>query len=352
MPRPKQIKNAGSTSMSNATNIIFGCSGPRLTPDEKALFRHILPWGFILFARNIDTGDQVKALVDDFRVATGRDQVIVLIDQEGGRVSRLPEPEWRIPPAPPTLARLYTDNPQLAEQAFRLNYQLIGHELKEIGINVNCAPMLDIPTDGASSVVTDRALGDTPEQVTRLGSAVCEGLKAAGVAPVIKHGPGHGRALVDSHHLLPRVDASLEALRETDFLPFKSLRDETMLMTAHIIFEAIDTARPGTLSPEVINTVLRGEIGFDGLIMSDDLNMHALTGSMQERTAACLSAGCDIALQCSGDMDDMKDAAAAVSPLEGKALLRTQNAEQEAFAPAADFDVAAAYKALADLLPK
>lgn len=336
--------------MSNATNIIFGCSGPRLTPEEKALFQDVSPWGFILFARNIETGDQVKALVDDFREATHRDQVIVLIDQEGGRVSRLPAPEWRIPPAPPALARLYSDNPHLAEQAFHLNYQLIGHELKELGINVNCAPMLDIPTDGASSVVTDRALGDTPEQVTRLGRAVCEGLKAAGVAPVIKHGPGHGRALVDSHHLLPRVDASLETLRETDFVPFKALRDESMLMTAHIIYDAIDAVHPGTLSPDVINTVLRGEIGFDGLIMSDDLNMHALTGSMRERTAACLSAGCDIALQCSGDMDDMKDAARAVSPLEGKALERTQKGEQEAFAQSAAFDVAEAYEALTELL--
>ncbi len=336
--------------MSNATNIIFGCSGPRLTPEEKALFQDVVPWGFILFARNIETGDQVRALVDDFREATDRNDVIVLIDQEGGRVSRLPAPEWRIPPAPPALARLYGDNPDKAEQAFRLNYQLIGHELKEIGINVNCAPMLDIPTDGASSVVTDRALGNTPEQVTRLGRAVCEGLKAAGVAPVIKHGPGHGRALVDSHHLLPRVDAPLEALRETDFVPFKALKGETMLMTAHIIYEAIDAVHPGTLSADVINTVLRGEIGFDGLIMSDDLNMHALTGSMQERTAACLSAGCDIALQCSGDMDDMKDAARAVSPLEGKALERAQKAEQEAFTQAAAFDVAGAYDALTELL--
>lgn len=336
--------------MSSATNIIFGCSGLRLSAEEKALFRDVLPWGLILFARNIKDRSQVRALVDDFRTATDRNQVIVMIDQEGGRVSRLPEPDWRIPPAPPLMASLFDKDPALAERAFFLSYRLIGHDLKEIGINVNCAPMLDIPIMDAASVVTDRAFGRNPLQVSQLGKTVCSALKDAGVAPVIKHAPGHGRALVDSHHLVPHVDADIETLRKVDFMPFKALNSETMLMTAHIVFETIDPELPGTISPTVIETIIRNEIGYDGLIMSDDLNMHALTGSMQERTRACLNAGCDVALQCSGRMEDMKSASLAVSTLAGKALLRANAAEDEAFAAGGILDAIAAQDELTEIL--
>lgn len=336
--------------MSEATNIIFGCSGLRLTQEEHALFRDTKPWGFILFARNIRDRQQVKALVEDFKKSTNRENVIVLIDQEGGRVSRLPEPEWRIPPSPPFMAQLYKTDTALASKAFYLNYRLIGHDLKEIGVNVNCAPMLDIPVDGASSVVTDRALGTTAEQVSMLGASVCSALKDSGVAPVIKHGPGHGRALVDSHHLLPHVDAPAETLEKIDFVPFKALNQETMLMTAHIIFGAIDPNLPGTTSPRVISEIIRGKIGFKGLVMSDDLNMHALKGSIAQRTKACLTAGCDIALQCSGELDDMKDASTAISPLSGPALDRSKAAEAQAFSSALEFNPADATKELNELL--
>ena len=274
----------------------------------------------------------------------------MLIDQEGGRVSRLPGPGWRTPPAPPVLARLYDKSPALAERAFFLSYRLIGHDLKQIGINVNCAPMLDIPIKGAATVVTDRAYGNNPAQVSHLGKAVCTALKEAGVAPVLKHAPGHGRALVDSHHLVPHIKADLDTLKQVDFAPFKALNSESMLMTAHIIYEAIDQKHPGTVSPTVVKTIIRDEIGFDGLIMSDDLNMHALSGSMQERVQACLTAGCDVALQCSGQIDDIKSASLAVSALAGKAMERARAAEAVAFAPAKNFDAPAALEELTGIL--
>lgn len=329
---------ATASSATAASNVIFGCSGLRLTRAEINLFTAVKPWGLILFSRNLHSPDQVTSLVGDFREAVGRDDVMVLIDQEGGRVSRLPRNFWRIPPSPTLFAKIYAENPREAETAISLNYQLIAHDLKTLGINVNCAPMLDIPLAGSAPVVTDRALGTTPEGVTQLASKAIAGMRAGGVAPVIKHGPGHGRATVDSHHEVPRVTASLETLAAFDFIPFKNLHKEAMLMTAHIIYDAIDPSLPGTISPVIINDIIRSELKFDGLIMTDDINMHALSGSMEHRGKQAIAAGCDVILQCSGILEEMTRLSDVVQDLSGASLRRAEKAESQAFAPAEAFD--------------
>lgn len=317
-------------------NVIVGCSAWRLTSQEKVLFKELQPWGVILFARNIESPEQVKSLIEDCKTAMGRNNLMVLIDQEGGRVSRLPETHWRVPPSPTVFAKMYETNPEIAKRACMLNALLTGIELKALGINVNCAPMLDIPQANASTIITERALGKNPQQVIELGKQISQGLKQAGVAPVIKHMPGHGRAISDSHLELPVVDASLNELNTWDFLPFSALAEETMAMTAHIVFPQIDKDLPATISPTIVNKVMREIIGFTGLIMTDDINMHALSGTIASRTEQAISAGCDIVLHCSGNLDEMQSLLDVTSPLSGLALTRAIAAEKIAFAQTTD----------------
>jgi beta-N-acetylhexosaminidase len=334
------------------SNAIVGCASTTLTEHEITLFKRMRPLGLILFARNITDPKQVSALVDEFKFITDNQYALILIDQEGGRVSRLPEPHWRRPPSPTEFAKLYKHAPEAAIRACEINYQLIGADLKRIGVNVDCAPMLDIPQPDASTVVTDRALGDTPESVIALGQATINGLQLSGVEPVIKHGPGHGRGTKDSHKALPVVDAGMEALAKWDFLPFQHFKHESMLMTAHILYTAIDAELPGTLSPKVINEVLRRYIGFDGLIMTDDIDMHALTGSTAEKAQQALNAGCDIVLQCSGNIDDLLSLESAIQPLSGKALKRAEIAATKSALQQKDIDSVALLAELSELLSK
>ncbi|NOZ41601.1 MAG: beta-N-acetylhexosaminidase [Alphaproteobacteria bacterium] len=331
-------------------SVIFGCAGERLNEAEKAFFRELNPWGLILFSRNIISKDQVRALTDDFRAAVQRDNVAVLVDQEGGRVSRLPQPVWRLPPAPTVFPHLYARCPEAAIEAAFLNYRLIAADLKPIGINIDCAPMLDVPVAGAHDIVVERALGTDVDTVCILGRAVIDGLVAGGVAPVIKHGPGHGRAVVDSHLSLPRVTAPWSELAATDFAPFRAFNREAMLMTAHVIYQDIDPLAPATISPIIIQDVVRQQCGFDGLIMTDDLNMNALSGSLEGRGRAALQAGCDMLLHCNGVMADMEQVARCAVPLTGAALRRAEGADRVAFQPAQDFDPAAARARLHALL--
>jgi beta-N-acetylhexosaminidase len=336
--------------MTYATNVIFGCEGLTLSPEERDLFRRLKPWGLILFSRNIQSPDQLKALNDDFREAVGRADAPILIDQEGGRVSRLPQTFWRIPPNPAVFASIYRKNKQAALKAAYLNYRLIAHDLKSSGVNVNCSPMVDMPRAGTSDIINGRDLGDNPEMSIALARQVIQGLKDGGVAPVVKHVPGHGRATVDSHILLPYINASHSELAESDFLPFIALNDQAMMMTAHIIYEAIDAKRPGTQSPKVINEIIRSQIGFDGLLMTDDINMQALDGSIAERATKSLDAGVDVVLHCSGLIDEMKDVGQVVGELSGKSLLRAHKATAEANLLADDADIEAHRVALEEIL--
>jgi beta-N-acetylhexosaminidase len=334
------------------SNAIIGCASIKLSVAEKALFEQMRPLGLILFARNIATPKQVSALVDEFKRITDNEFALILIDQEGGRVSRLPATHWRIPPSPTEFAKLYKHSPDAAMRACEINYQLIGADLKRIGVNVNCAPMLDIPQPDASTVVTDRALGGTPQNVIALGQATITGLQSSGVEPVIKHGPGHGRSTTDSHKALPIVDADIDTLVKWDFLPFEHFKHASMLMTAHILYTAIDAELPATLSPKVINQVLRKHIGFDGLIMTDDIDMQALSGATAEKAKQALSAGCDVVLQCSGNIDDLRSLEIALYPLANKALERAQFAASKAAASPVDIDETALLEELSELLLK
>jgi len=322
--------NSPISANNSPANAIVGCASVKLTEPEKTLFAQMRPVGLILFSRNIDNPSQVAALVEEFKHVTDNEHALILIDQEGGRVSRLPSSHWRIPPSPTKFAQLYQHSPDAAIRACEINYQLIGADLKRLGINVNCAPMLDIPQPNASTVVTERALGDAPKSVIALAEATIKGLQSCGVEPVIKHGPGHGRGTQDSHKALPVVDADIDTLAKWDFLPFEHFKHQSMLMTAHILYTSLDAQLPATLSPIVINEILRKHIGFDGLIMTDDIDMHALTGSTAEKAKQALNAGCDLVLQCSGDIDDLRSLATEVQPLAGKALARTNVALSKA----------------------
>ena len=285
--------------------VVFGFAGETLTPDEEALFRNSEPAGYVLFARNISSPDQVRKLTDSLRELAGNERIPVLIDQEGGRVQRLKPPYWPAYPAMRRFGERASQDPNEAAICVTLNYQLIAADLKALGVNIDCAPVLDLPVGGSHNVIGDRAFADDPSIVGRLGIAVCEGLAKGGVVPVIKHMPGHGRALVDSHNELPRVDASLDELRRTDFLPFKRISSAPIGMTAHIVYAALDAELPGSSSKTVVDDVIRGEIGFDGLLFSDDICMKALTGPVRTRMDAVLQAGCDLALHCDGNFEDM-----------------------------------------------
>jgi beta-N-acetylhexosaminidase len=298
---------------------VFGCAGPVLGPEEAAFFRDAQPWGFILFGRNIVAPDQVRALVAALRETVGRADAPVLIDQEGGRVQRLGPPHWPRMPA----GRDYAG---VDLEIARLGGRLIAHDLHALGVNVDCAPVLDVPTPGAHDIIGDRAYGTDPRSVARIARAVAEGLIAGAVAPVIKHIPGHGRAAADSHLDLPVIDASLADLEAHDFAPFAALADMPMAMTAHVVYSAVDPDRPATTSPTVIDRVIRGAIGFGGLLISDDLSMKALAGGYAVRARASLDAGCDVVLHCNGGMDEMRAVAAGARPLAGRSLERAQAA--------------------------
>jgi beta-N-acetylhexosaminidase len=294
---------------------IFGVSGQTLTGEERAFFRDVQPLGFILFARNVAEPDQVRRLVNDLRAAVEHAEAPVLIDQEGGRVQRLRPPHWRAAAPAARFGALAAQHAGDGRMAVFLNHQLIGAELAALGIDVDCAPLIDVHHPGAHDVIGDRAFGGDPEQVAELGRAAAEGLMSAGITPVIKHIPGHGRSMVDSHHDLPRVPASRAELARTDFVPFKRLADLPWGMTAHIVYEAVDPDLPATLSPKVITEIIRGEIGFDGLLLSDDLSMKALRGSLADLARKSVAAGCDIALHCNGRMEEMVQVAAGAPPL-------------------------------------
>lgn len=286
--------------------MIFGAKGHRLSNQEAAFFAEHRPAGFILFRRNVDTPDQVKALVAEMKRAADNPHALVLIDQEGGRVARLRPPHWREYPRGAQYGALWPIDPDLAGEAAFLGARLIADDLAQLGINVDCLPVLDVPVPGADNIIGDRAYGTDPAIVMALGRAAADGLMAGGVLPIIKHIPGHGRAMADSHKELPIVTASRTTLRGHDFPPFRALGDIPLAMTAHVIFTAYDAEAPATTSQTVIHDVIRGEMGFDGLLMCDDLSMHALSGSFAGRREAALAQGCDLVLHCNGEMDEME----------------------------------------------
>ncbi len=329
--------------------VIFGVCGPDLSDDERRFFADADPLGFILFSRNCVSPDQVRALVCDLREAVGRAGAPVLIDQEGGRVARLGPPHWRAAPAAARFAEIAGADPSQAAEAAWLNARLLAAELADLGIDVDCAPVLDIPQPGAHKVIGDRAFGGIPEQVARLGRATCEGLLAGGVLPVIKHLPGHGRATADSHIDLPVVDAAREELAKVDFAPFRALNTMPWAMTAHVVYTALDPTAPATTSSVVIEQVIRGAIGFDGVLISDDLCMKALEGSPDRRAKAALTAGCDIALHCNGELAEMEAVAAACPPLSSAARARLSRAEATRLRPE-PFDVGAALERMDAML--
>lgn len=305
--------------MSAPAPLVLGCAGPALSAAERAFFREAEPWGFILFRRNAETPAQLARLVADLREAAGR-AAPVLIDQEGGRVARLRPPIWR--GFPPARAETEGRSLEAAAAALELRYRLIAADLAAAGIDVNCAPLLDVAAEGLTDAIGDRALGSDPETVAFLGHAVRRGLAAGGVLPVVKHLPGYGRAAVDPHEALPVVRAPRAAL-EADFAPFRAHADAPMGMTAHLLIEALDPDLPATFSPACLRAI-REEIGFAGLLMTDDISMGALSGTVAERTAAALSAGCDIVLHCNGDAAEMAAAAGACGRLSGAARARAE----------------------------
>lgn len=329
--------------------VIYGCAGKELLPEERAFFAEQNPFGFILFARNCDNPAQVKALVASLRESVGGREVPVLIDQEGGRVARLRPPHWRKYPPARQLADMADASEKNACEAIYLNSCLIGDELLELGINVDCLPLADVPVEGSHSIIGDRAYGSDPVRVGLLGRQAAQGLLDVGVLPVLKHIPGHGRAMVDSHESLPHVDVSLEEMRRTDFVPFKALADLPLGMTAHVLYTAIDKERVATLSPTCIR-LIRDELGFDGLLMSDDISMKALKGDLGELSRQVIAAGCDVVLHCNGKMDEMKAIAPAVGPMNAAAVRRAERA-YIAMKARKPFDVAKAEAKLAELMP-
>ncbi|GLV20397.1 beta-N-acetylhexosaminidase [Sphingobium agri] len=305
--------------------VIFGLSGETLTADERAFFADAQPAGYILFRRNIADRVQLRALTDDLRALHGRDDLLIMIDQEGGRVARMQAPVWPSFPPGAVFDRLYDIAPSSAIAAARANAHAIALTLAEGGITVDALPLLDVRQDGASDIMGDRTLGAEPMRVAALGRAVIEGLARGGVAGIIKHMPGHGRAMVDSHHELPIVTASEEELA-TDLAPFQTLKDTPIGMTAHVVYTAWDPDLPASLSASIIDTIIRQRIGFDGLLMSDDLDMKALNGSIPELAAGVVAAGCDLALNCWGRMDDMVGIADLLPDISDRSRARLDRA--------------------------
>jgi beta-N-acetylhexosaminidase len=316
---------------------ILGCAGPKLSDAERTFFREVQPWGFILFRRNVENPDQVRALTAALRASVDRPDAPVLIDQEGGRVQRLGPPHWPVYPPGRAYGAL---GPTLAHEMARLGARLIAHDLAAVGITVDCLPVLDVPAANAHDVIGDRAYAASPEDVASLGRAAAEGLIAGGVLPVVKHIPGHGRAGADSHKALPVVEASLAELEAVDFVPFRALADLPMAMTAHVVYTAIDRTRPATTSPRVIGDIIRGAIGFQGLLMSDDMSMKALSGDLTALSRAALAAGCDVVLHCNGDVEEMRAVVAGSAPLAGRAEARAASALARIAAAPEPFDAA------------
>ncbi len=316
------------------TPAIFGLSGTVLTPDERAFFREADPAGYILFGRNVESREQLRALTDALRAIHGRDRLLVSIDQEGGRVARMKPPVWQAYPCGWAFAELWQVAPASAIEAARANAQVLGQDLAEVGITVDYAPLLDVRQMAAHDVIGDRALGSDPLAVAALGRAVLEGLARAGVTGCIKHMPGHGRAMADSHKELPVVEASAAEL-ETDLAPFRALRDAPIGMSAHVLYKAWDADNPATLSAGIIRDIIRGSIGFSGLLLTDDIDMQALQGTIPERSERAIAAGCDVVLNCWARMDDMQGIAAVLPAITLQAQQRldaalTTTAPQEA----------------------
>jgi beta-N-acetylhexosaminidase len=331
------------------TRAIYGCAGTALTADERRFFADAQPWGFILFGRNISDRDQVRKLVDELRATIGDAEAPVLIDQEGGRVARLKPPHWKVRAPAASFGALHTTAPETAHEAVYLNARLIAHDLRDLGINVDCTPVLDVPVAGANDVIGDRAFSNEVTTIIELGRAVIEGMLEGGVLPVMKHIPGHGRAMADSHLALPRVAAAADELRATDFVPFRSLNSCPVAMTAHVVYEAIDPDHPATTSARVIRGIIRGELGFEGLLLTDDLSMKALEGPLGTRAREAQVAGCDVVLHCNGGMDEMREIAAEAKPLDDIHLKRAQSALSQLTPPDA-FDVEAGEARLVELM--
>ena len=312
---------------------ITGVSGLKLSDAERGFIGAERPWGLILFKRNVETSDQVSKIVSEFRELVGRGDAPVLIDQEGGRVQRLGPPHWPVYPPGALFGALYDLQPSLGLNAARLSARLIAADLAELGITVDCLPLADVPIAGADAVIGNRAYGTEPAKVAAIARAVTDGLEQGGVLPVLKHIPGHGRANADSHFGLPMVDTDTHELERTDFAAFRPLADLPMAMTAHVVFSALDPAQPATTSATIIRQVIRGVIGFHGLLMSDDVSMNALAGSLAERTRAIVSAGCDMVLHCNGNLDEMREVARQTPELMGQALERANRALASRKAP-------------------
>jgi beta-N-acetylhexosaminidase len=339
--------------MANAIGaFISGCLGSALSASERAFFARTNPFGLILFRRNCETPEQLKRLTDDFRAAVGRRNAPVFIDQEGGRVQRLSPPSnaWRQYPPARAYGEAYARDPLSALRSARSTGRLMAEDLVAAGITANCVPVLDVPQPGAHEIIGSRAYSDRIELIMALARAHAAGFADGGVIAVVKHIPGHGRARVDSHLELPVVDAARAELEAVDFPPFAAFADAPMAMTAHVVFTALDKTAPATLSRKVISSVIRRQIGFRGLLMTDDLSMKALSGSYAEKTRRALDAGCDVVLHCNGEMDQMEEVAAAAGPLKGKALARARAALRTARKPQ-PFDRKQALKDLEKLLP-
>jgi beta-N-acetylhexosaminidase len=304
--------------------VILACAGEQLSADERRFFAAADPVGFILFRRNCRSPDQVRELVAALRNAIGRSDAPILIDQEGGRVARLRPPSWRLYPSSARLGSL--PDPQ-AEVAARLGARLIADDIQDLGITVGCLPVIDMPVADSDPVIGDRAYATEPARVAKLARAVCHGLLEGGVLPVVKHIPGHGRAKVDSHHACPLVDTEIEELSRTDFVPFRALATMPWAMSAHIVYMTIDPTAPATLSRRVISEVIRGRIGFDGVLVSDDLSMQALGGDIAERAGRALSAGCDLVLHCNADRREMEAIVTATGPVSTRTAERLLQAE-------------------------
>jgi len=308
--------------------VIFGCIDSELSEAEIDLFSDVRPFGLILFEHNCLNPTQLSDLFAQFREVVGYNDAPVLIDQEGGRVTRMKPPHWRLPPAARTFADIAEKDMEVALRAAYLNSRLIGKELSSVGISVNCLPVLDLFVVGAHEVIGDRALGRDTDTISNLGRSLCNGLIEEGVSPIIKHIPGHGRAKTDSHNSLPVVDASICELEEFDFVPFKLLNDIPWAMTAHVVYSSIDSERAASISPIIINEIVRSKIGFQGLLLSDDIGMDALSGSKGERAQKILDGGCDLVLECSGNINDMEEVSAKISSMKDETIKRINLAEE------------------------
>jgi beta-N-acetylhexosaminidase len=333
----------------SARAFICGVSGLDLTGTERRFLREADPWGLILFKRNVDSPEQVKRLVGSFREVVGRDEAPVLIDQEGGRVQRLGPPHWPNYPPGREYGRIYDRDRLQGLAAARLGSRLMAADLAALGISVDCLPVADVPIAGSDAVIGDRAYGVSAAKVAAIASAIAEGLRAGGVLPVAKHIPGHGRAIVDSHAELPTVDVDRTTLERTDFATFRALNHLPLAMTAHVVFSAIDPVAPATISATIVHEVIRGSIGFDGVLMTDDISMGALGGTMTSRVRASIAAGCDIVLHCNGRIDEMRSVAAAVPVLDGETMRRAAAALARR-RPPEPVDLAAARTAFLELL--